>query len=68
MKTISKDYYLINNWCVYCSVKNVVFFTKKHYYEFNTRRLVSQFEADENAVILDVRTEDEFNEGFIATP
>ena len=27
---------------------------------------VSQFEADENAVILDVRTEDEFNEGFIA--
>jgi rhodanese-related sulfurtransferase len=28
---------------------------------------VSQF-ADENAVILDVRTEDEFNEGFIATP
>ena len=28
---------------------------------------VSQFEADENAVILDVRTEDEFNEGFIAS-
>lgn len=27
---------------------------------------VSQFEADESAVILDVRTEDEFNEGFIA--
>lgn len=27
---------------------------------------VSQFEADENAVILDVRSEDEFNEGFIA--
>ena len=27
---------------------------------------VSQFEADENAVILDVRTQDEFNEGFIA--
>jgi rhodanese-related sulfurtransferase len=27
---------------------------------------VSQFEADENTVILDVRTEDEFNEGFIA--
>ena len=27
---------------------------------------VSQFEADENAVILDVRTEDEFKEGFIA--
>jgi rhodanese-related sulfurtransferase len=27
---------------------------------------VSQFKADENAVILDVRTEDEFNEGFIA--
>jgi rhodanese-related sulfurtransferase len=27
---------------------------------------VSQFQADENAVILDVRTEDEFNEGFIA--
>jgi rhodanese-related sulfurtransferase len=24
---------------------------------------VSQFEADENAVILDVRTEGEFNEG-----
>jgi rhodanese-related sulfurtransferase len=27
---------------------------------------VAQFEADENAVILDVRTEAEFNEGFIA--
>jgi rhodanese-related sulfurtransferase len=27
---------------------------------------VSQFEADENAVILDVRTEGEFNEGSIA--
>ncbi|HEX9150466.1 MAG TPA: rhodanese-like domain-containing protein [Flavobacterium sp.] len=27
---------------------------------------VSQFEADENAVILDVRTEDECNEGIIA--
>jgi rhodanese-related sulfurtransferase len=27
---------------------------------------VSQFEADENTVILDVRTEDEFNDGFIA--
>jgi rhodanese-related sulfurtransferase len=27
---------------------------------------VSQFEADDNAVILDVRSEDEFNEGFIA--
>ncbi len=26
---------------------------------------VSQFEADENAVILDVRTEDECNEGMI---
>jgi rhodanese-related sulfurtransferase len=26
---------------------------------------VSQFEADENAVILDVRTEDECNEGII---
>lgn len=26
---------------------------------------VSQFEADENAAILDVRTEEEFNEGFI---
>ncbi|MGO4904151.1 rhodanese-like domain-containing protein [Flavobacterium sp. W20_MBD1_R3] len=27
---------------------------------------VSQFEADENAVILDVRTAEEFSEGFIA--
>jgi rhodanese-related sulfurtransferase len=27
---------------------------------------VAQFEAEENAVILDVRTADEFNEGFIA--
>ena len=27
---------------------------------------VSQFEADENAVILDVRTEDETNDGIIA--
>ena len=27
---------------------------------------VSQFEADENAVILDVRTEDECNDGIIA--
>ena len=28
---------------------------------------ISQFEADENAVILDVRTQDEFEDGFIAT-
>ena len=27
---------------------------------------ISQFEADENAIILDVRTEGEFNEGSIA--
>ena len=27
---------------------------------------IAQFEADENAVILDVRTEDEYNEGIIA--
>ena len=27
---------------------------------------VSQYEADQNTVILDVRTEDEFNDGFIA--
>ena len=27
---------------------------------------VSQFESDENAVILDVRTKEEFSEGFIA--
>jgi rhodanese-related sulfurtransferase len=27
---------------------------------------IAQFEADENAVILDVRTEDEYNEGMIA--
>jgi rhodanese-related sulfurtransferase len=26
---------------------------------------VSQFEADENAVLLDVRTEDEYNDGII---
>lgn len=26
---------------------------------------VEQFEADENAVILDVRTDDEFNDGYI---
>ncbi len=26
---------------------------------------ISQFEADENAVILDVRTEDEYNDGII---
>jgi len=26
---------------------------------------VAQFQADENAVILDVRTEDEFNDGYI---
>jgi rhodanese-related sulfurtransferase len=45
---------------------------KKHciFYKNNTMNLaqedwVSQFEADENAVILDVRTEGEFNEGSI---
>lgn len=27
---------------------------------------VSQYEADENAVLLDVRTEDEYNDGIIA--
>jgi rhodanese-related sulfurtransferase len=27
---------------------------------------ISQFESDENALILDVRTEAEFNDGFIA--
>ena len=41
-------------------------FTKKIRMNLTQEDWVSQFEADENAVILDVRTEAEFSEGIIA--
>lgn len=33
--------------------------------DLSQQEWISQFEADENAVILDVRTEDEYNNGII---
>lgn len=41
-------------------------FTKNFTMNLTQEDWVSQFETDENAVILDVRTEAEFNEGIIA--
>jgi rhodanese-related sulfurtransferase len=46
--------------------KNIVFLQKNNTMNLAQEDWVSQFEADENAVILDVRTEGEFNEGSIA--
>jgi rhodanese-related sulfurtransferase len=47
--------------------KNIVNL-QKQFYEFITRRLGFQLEGDANAVILDVRTEDEYNDGIISMP
>ena len=46
--------------------QNLCIFTKNTIMNLTQEDWVSQFEADENAVILDVRTEAEFNEGIIA--
>jgi rhodanese-related sulfurtransferase len=40
-------------------------FTKNNTMNLTQEEWISQFESDENAVILDVRTEDEFNDGII---
>ena len=45
--------------------KNGVFLTKKYTMDLTQEDWVSQFEADQNAVILDVRTEDECDQGII---
>jgi rhodanese-related sulfurtransferase len=42
--------------------KNMYFLQKNNTMNLAQEDWVSQFEADENAVILDVRTEGEFNE------
>jgi rhodanese-related sulfurtransferase len=47
-------------------VKTLYFLQKNNTMNLAQEDWVSQFEADENAVILDVRTEGEFNEGSIA--
>jgi rhodanese-related sulfurtransferase len=46
--------------------QNLCIFTKNITMNLTQEDWVSQFETDENAVILDVRTEAEFNEGIIA--
>lgn len=46
--------------------KNIVFLQKNITMNLTQEDWVSQYEADENAVILDVRTENEYNEGSIA--
>lgn len=46
--------------------KNIVFLQKNTSMNLTQEDWISQLEADENAVILDVRTEDEFNDGYIA--
>ena len=42
------------------------FYKKKFAMNLTQEDWIAQFESDENAVILDVRTEMEFNEGFIS--
>ena len=44
---------------------NVVILQKTHIMNLSQEDWVNQLAADENAVILDVRTEDEFNDGYI---
>jgi rhodanese-related sulfurtransferase len=46
--------------------KNIVFLQKNDTMDLPQEEWVSQYEADENAVILDVRTENECNDGIIA--
>lgn len=45
--------------------RNVVILQKTHIMNLSQEDWVNQLAADENAVILDVRTEDEFNDGYI---
>jgi len=51
--------------CLLLLSENIVFLQKNITMNLTQEDWVSQFEADENAVILDVRTEAEFNEGSI---
>ena len=46
-------------------VKIFVFLQKKRLMNLSQENWVSQFEADENAIILDVRTKDECDDGII---
>jgi rhodanese-related sulfurtransferase len=48
--------------------KNIVFLQKFKLFDMNLTQedWIAQFESDDNAVILDVRTAMEFDEGFIA--
>ncbi len=52
--------------CSFLFRKNIVFLQKNITMNLTQEDWVSQYEADENAVILDVRTENECNEGSIA--
>ena len=51
--------------CLLLLNENIVFLQKNITMNLTQEDWVSQFEADENAVILDVRTEAEYNEGSI---
>ncbi len=51
--------------CSFLFVKNIVFLQKK-IMDLTQEEWVSLYEAEDNAVILDVRTENECNEGIIA--
>lgn len=50
---------------LFCLLQNRCIFTKKDKMNLSQEDWVSQYEADDNAVILDVRTESEFDEGYI---
>lgn len=45
--------------------KNIVFLQKNNTMNLTQEDWISQLEADENSIILDVRTEDEYNDGII---
>ena len=49
---------------IYCLLKTVYFY-QKNAMDLTQEDWVSQFEADQNAVMLDVRTEDECDQGII---
>jgi rhodanese-related sulfurtransferase len=49
-----------------CYSKTLYFYKKTFIMNLSQEDWVSQFESDQNAVILDVRTEGEWNEGIIA--
>ncbi len=63
-KSFSSKYYLIHIFANFCYVKTSYFY-KNYIMTLTQEDWVSQLEADENAVILDVRTEEECNNGII---